>query len=177
MNYETTIGLEVHVQLRTQSKMFCACSTRYGEPPNTQVCPVCLGYPGAMPVMNEEAIRLTVMTGLTIGSTINDYSKFDRKSYFYPDMPKNYQISQYDRPLCLGGGLAIAGALGGNVPADLMIMLPWSTDPVTADAGGFFYQTTIPPFLTPGEISVGIMATAHDGRTAVYSGRLGVAQP
>ena len=107
MNYETTIGLEVHVQLRTQSKMFCACSTRYGEPPNTQVCPVCLGYPGAMPVMNEEAIRLTVMTGLTIGSTINDYSKFDRKSYFYPDMPKNYQISQYDRPLCLGGEVVI----------------------------------------------------------------------
>jgi len=107
MTYETTIGLEVHVQLKTQSKMFCACPTGYGAPPNTLVCPVCLGYPGAMPVMNAEAIRLTVMTGLMIGSHISDYSKFDRKSYFYPDMPKNYQISQYDKPLCEGGSLVI----------------------------------------------------------------------
>ncbi|HAS82298.1 MAG TPA: Asp-tRNA(Asn)/Glu-tRNA(Gln) amidotransferase GatCAB subunit B [Verrucomicrobia bacterium] len=107
MNYETTIGLEVHVQLKTQSKMFCACPTGYGAAPNTLVCPVCLGYPGAMPVMNEEAIRLTVLTGLMIGSNINELSKFDRKSYFYPDMPKNYQISQYDRPLCLGGSVVI----------------------------------------------------------------------
>jgi len=107
MDYRTTIGLEVHVQLDTQSKMFCSCSTRYGSPPNTQVCPVCLGYPGAMPVMNGEAIRLTVLTGLMIGSRISDYSKFDRKSYFYPDMPKNYQISQYDKPLCIGGAVDI----------------------------------------------------------------------
>ncbi len=107
MDYRTTIGLEVHVQLDTQSKMFCSCSTRYGSPPNTQVCPVCLGYPGAMPVMNGEAIRLTVLTGLMIGSRISDYSKFDRKSYFYPDMPKNYQISQYDKPLCIGGSVDI----------------------------------------------------------------------
>ena len=108
MGYEATIGLEVHVQLRTRSKMFCACDARYGAPPNTHVCPVCLGYPGAMPVMNEEAVRLTVMTGLMLGSTISRYSKFDRKSYFYPDMPKNYQISQYDRPLCDGGSVAVA---------------------------------------------------------------------
>ena len=87
--------------------MFCACSTEFGAPPNTHVCPVCLGYPGAMPVMNEEAVRLTVMTGLMLGSTISDYSKFDRKSYFYPDMPKNYQISQFDRPLCDGGAVDI----------------------------------------------------------------------
>jgi len=107
MDYRTTIGLEVHVQLDTQSKMFCSCSTRYGSPPNTQVCPVCLGYPGAMPVMNGEAIRLTVLTGLMIGSRISDYSKFDRKNYFYPDMPKNYQISQYDKPLCIGGSVDI----------------------------------------------------------------------
>ena len=107
MKYLVTIGLETHVQLNTLSKMFCACSTRYGEQPNTHVCPVCLGYPGAMPVMNKEAVRLTVMTGLMIGSEISEYSKFDRKSYFYPDMPKNYQISQYDKPLCIGGGVDI----------------------------------------------------------------------
>ncbi len=107
MNYKVTIGLEVHVQLKTQSKMFCGCSTEYGAPPNTNVCPVCLGYPGVMPVMNEEAVRLTVITGLMIGSKIGEFSKFDRKSYFYPDMPKNYQISQYDQPLCIGGSVDI----------------------------------------------------------------------
>ncbi|MBN2302158.1 MAG: Asp-tRNA(Asn)/Glu-tRNA(Gln) amidotransferase subunit GatB [Lentisphaerae bacterium] len=107
MSFYTAIGLEVHVQLRTRSKMFCGCSTEYGAPPNTHVCPVCLGYPGAMPTMNEEAIRLTVLMGLMIGSRINSYSKFDRKSYFYPDMPKNYQISQYDQPLCIGGSVNI----------------------------------------------------------------------
>ncbi len=105
--YRVTIGLEVHVQLKTQSKMFCACSTNFGEAPNTQVCPVCLGYPGSLPVMNGAAIRLTVMTGLMLGCRINSFSKFDRKNYFYPDMPKNYQISQYDKPLCLGGGVDI----------------------------------------------------------------------
>jgi aspartyl-tRNA(Asn)/glutamyl-tRNA(Gln) amidotransferase subunit B len=107
MSFLTTIGLETHVQLKTRSKMFCACGTGYGASPNTQVCPVCLGYPGVLPVMNEEAIRLTVLTGLMLNSEISRYSKFDRKSYFYPDMPKNYQISQYDKPLCVGGGVAI----------------------------------------------------------------------
>ncbi len=112
MKYLTTIGLETHVQLTTASKMFCGCPTEYGRRPNSQVCPVCLGYPGAMPTMNEEAIRLTVLTGLMIGCDISEYSKFDRKSYFYPDMPKNYQISQYDKPLCLGGSVDVdvAGA-------------------------------------------------------------------
>jgi aspartyl-tRNA(Asn)/glutamyl-tRNA(Gln) amidotransferase subunit B len=107
MNYVPSIGLEVHVQLKTRTKMFCGCGTSFGAPPNTQVCPVCLGYPGAMPVMNAEAVRLTVLSGMMLGCEINPYSKFDRKSYFYPDMPKNYQISQYDKPLCLGGGLEI----------------------------------------------------------------------
>ena len=107
MNYNATIGLEVHVQLRTHSKMFCGCATAYGAPPNTQVCPVCLGYPGTLPVMNGEAIRLTVQAGQMLGARISPCSKFDRKNYFYPDMPKNYQISQYDRPLCLGGALEI----------------------------------------------------------------------
>ena len=105
--YSATIGLEVHVQLKTRSKMFCGCNTEFGAAPNTQICPVCLGYPGTLPVMNGEAIRLTVMAGLMLGCRISDYSKFDRKNYFYPDMPKNYQISQYDRPLCLGGSVEI----------------------------------------------------------------------
>jgi aspartyl-tRNA(Asn)/glutamyl-tRNA(Gln) amidotransferase subunit B len=93
------------VQLKTKSKIFCGCPNDFGIEPNTHVCPVCLGYPGSMPVINEEAIRLTVMTGLMIGSRISEYSKFDRKNYFYPDMPKNYQISQYDKPLCIGGSV------------------------------------------------------------------------
>ncbi len=106
-DYIASIGLETHVQLKTRSKIWCGCANAFGSPPNTDVCPVCLGYPGTMPVLNREAVRLTVMTGLMLGCTINRYSKFDRKSYFYPDMPKNYQISQYDRPLCLGGAVEI----------------------------------------------------------------------
>jgi aspartyl-tRNA(Asn)/glutamyl-tRNA(Gln) amidotransferase subunit B len=109
MNYEAVIGLEVHVQLKTRSKMFCGCATEFGAEPNTHVCPVCLGYPGVLPVMNEEAVKKTILTGLMIGSEIARFSKWDRKNYFYPDMPKNYQISQYDLPLCKGGAVAIVG--------------------------------------------------------------------
>jgi len=105
--YRVTIGLEVHVQLKTKSKMFCGCSTDFGASPNTHVCPVCMGYPGSLPVMNREAIRWTVISGLMLGCRINPFSKFDRKNYFYPDMPKNYQITQCDKPLCLGGGVDI----------------------------------------------------------------------
>jgi len=103
MPHITSIGLEVHVQLRTRSKMFCACPAEFGAPPNTHTCPTCLGLPGALPVMNHEALRLTVLTGLMLGCDIAPVSKFDRKSYFYPDMPKNYQITQYDLPLCAKG--------------------------------------------------------------------------
>src|SRR4051812_45013790 len=103
MNYITTIGLEVHVQLRTRSKMFCACPVEFGAPPNVHTCPTCLGLPGGLPVMNHEALRLTVLTGLMLNCHITPVSKFDRKNYFYPDMPKNYQISQYDMPLCTNG--------------------------------------------------------------------------
>ncbi len=101
--YIATIGLEVHVQLKTRTKMFCACAVEYGAEPNTNVCPVCLGLPGALPVMNAEALRLTALAGTMLGCDIPDVCKFDRKNYFYPDMPKNYQISQYDLPFCLGG--------------------------------------------------------------------------
>ncbi len=109
MEYEVVIGLETHVQLKTQTKMFCGCSTVFGAEPNTHVCPVCLGYPGALPSMNQEAIRYTVMAGLMLGCRIADYAKFDRKNYFYPDSSKNYQITQLDYPLCIGGGVEIVG--------------------------------------------------------------------
>ena len=105
MKYEATIGLETHVMQKTASKMFCACKYEYGAAPNTHVCPVCLGYPGALPVMNEKAIELCCKAGLLLGCEINPYSKWDRKNYFYPDMAKNYQITQADEPLCLGGEL------------------------------------------------------------------------
>jgi aspartyl-tRNA(Asn)/glutamyl-tRNA(Gln) amidotransferase subunit B len=107
MNYEAVIGLEVHVQLKTRTKMFCGCSTSFGESPNSRTCPVCLGLPGVLPVPNEQAIRMTVLTGMMLGCEIAPRSKFDRKNYFYADMPKNYQISQYDLPLCLNGGLEL----------------------------------------------------------------------
>ncbi len=103
MDYEICIGLETHVQVKTRTKVFCACPTEFGAEPNSNVCPVCLGYPGSMPVINEEAIRKTVLAGMMVGGQVARYSKFDRKNYFYPDMPKNYQISQYDLPLVIGG--------------------------------------------------------------------------
>jgi aspartyl-tRNA(Asn)/glutamyl-tRNA(Gln) amidotransferase subunit B len=107
MKYLTTIGLEVHVQLKTRSKMFCASPVEFGAPPNTHTCPVCLGLPGALPVMNHEALRMTVLTGLMLDCDIAPICKFDRKNYFYPDMPKNYQISQYDMPLCSNGAVPL----------------------------------------------------------------------
>src|SRR5437899_3259598 len=103
MDYEAVIGLETHVQLKTKSKMWCGCANQYGAEPNTNVCPVCLGLPGVLPVANEEALRLTVLTGFLLNCEIPRFAKFDRKSYFYPDMPKNYQITQYDKPSTVGG--------------------------------------------------------------------------
>jgi aspartyl-tRNA(Asn)/glutamyl-tRNA(Gln) amidotransferase subunit B len=103
--YEPVIGLEIHVQLKTATKMFCSCPTSFGDPPNTHTCPVCLGLPGALPVVNARAVQFGVMIGLALGSEIAPRSLFHRKNYFYPDNPKAYQISQYDAPLCLGGSL------------------------------------------------------------------------
>lgn len=107
--FETIIGLEVHVELNTQSKLFCGCPNRFGAPPNSQVCPVCLGLPGTLPVVNRDAVEMLVRAGRATGCTIAEFSKFDRKNYFYPDMPKNYQISQYDLPLAARGHLDIPG--------------------------------------------------------------------
>jgi aspartyl-tRNA(Asn)/glutamyl-tRNA(Gln) amidotransferase subunit B len=108
MNYQTIIGLEVHAQLLTRSKMYCGCSADYASaPPNTHVCPVCLGLPGVLPVINRQAVEFTMMTALALNCTISEHTKFDRKNYPYPDLMKGYQISQYDAPIGLGGWLSI----------------------------------------------------------------------
>jgi aspartyl-tRNA(Asn)/glutamyl-tRNA(Gln) amidotransferase subunit B len=104
-DYEPVIGLEIHVQLKTRTKMFCGCELSFGDPPNIHTCPVCLGLPGALPVVNARAIHFGVMIGLALGCDIAERSLFHRKNYFYPDLPKGYQISQYDVPLCRGGRL------------------------------------------------------------------------
>jgi aspartyl-tRNA(Asn)/glutamyl-tRNA(Gln) amidotransferase subunit B len=115
MAWETVIGLEVHVQLGTRSKMFCACSTSFGDPPNTNVCPVCLGLPGSLPVPNAQAIRLAVRGALALGGSVAERSVFARKNYFYPDLPKGYQISQFDQPLSTGGQVALQSPERGAI--------------------------------------------------------------
>lgn len=112
-SWEMVVGLEVHVQLKTRTKAFCRCSTSFGDPPNANVCPVCLALPGALPVLNERAVELATRAALALGLEVHQRSVFARKNYFYPDLPKGYQISQFDRPLAERGSLAIAG--GGSI--------------------------------------------------------------
>ena len=112
--YEMIIGLEVHVELKTRTKIFCSCETTFGAAPNTQCCPVCMGFPGTLPVLNRQVVHYAVLAGLATGCTIARFSKQDRKNYFYPDLPKAYQISQYDLPLCLNGRLAIETEQGAK---------------------------------------------------------------
>ncbi len=107
MKYEAVIGLEVHVELNTKSKVFCGCSTNFSAPANTNVCPICLGMPGVLPTINRRAVEFSVAVGIALGCTISRWSKMDRKNYFYPDLAKNYQISQYDLPLCYGGSIDV----------------------------------------------------------------------
>ena len=115
-NVTIVIGLEVHVQLSTEAKLFCGCSTAFGGPPNTQTCPVCAGLPGTLPVINERAVVLAIKTGLALNCDIARYTKWDRKNYFYPDLPKGYQISQFDKPICGAGYLEIRDAKGAFEP-------------------------------------------------------------
>jgi aspartyl-tRNA(Asn)/glutamyl-tRNA(Gln) amidotransferase subunit B len=109
VNWEAVVGLEIHVHLKTRTKMFCRCETGFGAPENTHTCPVCLAHPGALPVANRKAVEWTIKLGLALGSEIAAEAVFSRKNYFYPDNPKGYQISQYDKPLCVGGRLSVPG--------------------------------------------------------------------
>ena len=145
--WETVIGLEVHAQLATVSKMFCGCPARFGAPPNSLVCPVCAGMPGTLPVLNHAAAELAVRLGLALGATVHRRSVFARKNYFYPDLPKGYQISQFDRPLCEGGSVPIEGEDG------VLRHVPLTRIHLEEDAG---------------------QSTHSDGRTLVDLNRAGV---
>ncbi len=149
MEFEPVIGLEVHVQLKTKSKLFCSCATDFGASPNTQVCPVCLGHPGVLPVMNKKALDYAVLCGLALNCSISKFSKFDRKNYFYPDLPKNYQVSQFDKPFCYDGYIMIhvdgkekrIGVTRAHLEEDAGKLVHSDT---TASSGVDFNRTGIP---------------------------------
>ena len=117
--YQPVLGLEVHVELSTATKMFCGCATAFGAEPNTQVCPVCLGLPGSLPVLNEAAVESAIRIGLALNCEIVPWCRFARKNYFYPDMPKNYQISQYDEPIAINGYLDVPLEDGSSWRVDI----------------------------------------------------------
>src|SRR5579859_3959743 len=110
--YEAVIGLEVHLQLLTKSKIFCSCSTHFGDPPNSNTCMVCLGLPGALPVLNREAVEFATLAAMALQCRINETSIFARKNYFYPDLPKGYQVSQYDKPIAEWGAIEVPAGEG-----------------------------------------------------------------
>ena len=112
MNWEPVIGLEIHVHLKTRTKMFCRCELEYFAPENSRTCPVCLAHPGTLPVPNRRAIEMTILLGHALGCRVVEHAIFHRKHYFYPDLPKGYQISQYDEPLCVDGKLRAADGRG-----------------------------------------------------------------
>ena len=111
-NYEMTVGLEVHAELSTKTKIFCSCPTDFGAPPNSQICPICMGLPGTLPVLNRRAVEFAIKAGLATNCKISHRSGIDRKNYFYPDLPKGYQISQYARPICYDGYIEFEGESG-----------------------------------------------------------------
>ena len=113
MEFETVIGLEIHAQMKTESKIFCGCSTEFGAPPNTHTCPVCLGMPGCLPVLNKRVLDFAIKVGLSTNSRINPVNQFARKNYFYPDLPKGYQTSQYDKPI-IEDGLSISRSMASK---------------------------------------------------------------
>ncbi|MFH1355449.1 MAG: Asp-tRNA(Asn)/Glu-tRNA(Gln) amidotransferase subunit GatB [Candidatus Omnitrophota bacterium] len=179
MDYEAVIGLEVHLHLNTKTKAFCGCSTAFGSEPNTQVCPVCLGLPGSLPVLNQQAMDSAIKVALALNCKVQEYTKFDRKHYFYPDLPKNYQISQYDLPLSRDGFLDIYLDLTPKRIGILRIHLEEDAGKLMHQEGGSlvdFNRTGIPLLEIVSEPEISSPQEAHEYLTALKSiiGYLGV---